>query len=222
MTRRPAAASVSPTLHPNAGQGDVSERMLQILTEAARLFAENGYERTSMRDIAAACGTSKALLYHHFSDKDEIFNRITLGFTRELYGFVEEAIPAEGSATDKVRAFMVATAAYFERYRHAWMAGTAAFWNDPALRREGERMIWRDRYEGMLRALLTEGVERGEMREMDVKLAGRLILSALNWMHRWFNPAGPSSATEVAEQYHAMIFGGLTAPPTRNALPASP
>src|SRR3712207_7171292 len=73
---------------PESENGDAVERVLQILSTSARLFATSGYDGTSMRDIADACGISKSLLYHHFADKDEIFARIALGSTRELYQFV--------------------------------------------------------------------------------------------------------------------------------------
>jgi AcrR family transcriptional regulator len=63
---------------------DMSDRVRQILVEAAALFAERGYERTSMRDLADRCGISKALLYHHFADKEALYAHIALGFTREL------------------------------------------------------------------------------------------------------------------------------------------
>jgi TetR/AcrR family transcriptional regulator, cholesterol catabolism regulator len=192
-------------------QPEASERVLQILSEAAKLFAANGYERTSMRDIAASCGISKALLYHHFVDKDELYTRLTLGFTRELYAFVAERIPSEGPASRKVLAFMTASAAFFERYRHVWMTSTAAFWSDPKARGQEERIAWRTRYETLLRSLLREGIEAGELRRVDAANAGRLILSALNWMHRWYQPGRGQSAAEIAEAYHDMIFGGLLA-----------
>lgn len=185
--------------------------MLQILSEAARLFAANGYDRTSMRDIATACGISKALLYHHFLDKDAIYSRITLGFTRELYAFVAGQIPAEGSASQKVRAFMIASATFFERYRQVWMTSSAAFWSNPKARGQEERTVWRSRYETLLRGLLAEGTASGELRDVDVANAGRLILSALNWMHRWYQPGRGQSAVEIAEAYYDMIFGGLLA-----------
>jgi AcrR family transcriptional regulator len=193
------------------GEADASERILQILSESARLFALSGYKGTSMRDIAEACGISKSLLYHHFADKDEIYARIALGSTRELYQFVAERVPEDGPQVERVRAYMVATAEYFQRYRWAWLASTASFWNDPEQRRQKERMMWRDRYEGLLRTLLTEAVAAGELRDIDVPLSGRLILSALNWMHRWYKPDKSMSAVQVAETYYDMILNGLRA-----------
>jgi len=188
------------------------DRVLQILTAASALFAAEGFERTSMRDIAAACGISKALLYHHFKDKDEIYGRIALGFTRELQTFVLAQVEAETAPLPRIHAFMVASADYFERYRIAWTASTAAFWHDPVLGRQQERTAQRDAYEGLLRRLLSEAIEAGAMRAVDVAVAGRLILSAINWMHRWYKPGGTFTAAEIAAHYYDMIVGGLAAP----------
>jgi AcrR family transcriptional regulator len=203
---RSAAARVQ-----GAEPTDSAERVLQILSESARLFATSGYAGTSMRDIAEACGISKSLLYHHFTDKDEIFARIALGSTRELYQFVFDRLPEDATPAARVRAFMVATGEYFQRYRWAWLASTAAFWNDPEQRRQKERMMWRDRYEGLLRTLIQQAIEAGEIRPLDVPLAGRLVLSSLNWMHRWYKPEMGKSAPQIAAEYFDMIFRGLEA-----------
>lgn len=191
--------------------GDSAERILQILSESARLFATNGYDGTSMRDIAEACGISKSLLYHHFTDKDEIFARIALGSTRELYQFVFDRLPEGATPTERLRAFMVATGEYFQRYRWAWLASTSAFWSDPEQRRQKERMMWRDRYEGLVRTLIQQAIDAGEFRPLDVPLAGRLVLSALNWMHRWYKPDKGMPAPQIAEAYFDMIFRGMRA-----------
>ena len=194
---------------PEAENGDTAERVLQILSTAARLFATSGYDGTSMRDIADACGISKSLLYHHFADKDEIFARIALGSTRELYHFVHDRLPDGAAPSERIRAFMAAIGEYFQRYRWAWIASTGAFWSDPQQRRQKERLMWRDRYEGLIRALIQEAIDAGEIRPVDVPLAGRLVLSALNWMHRWYKPEKDLAAPEIAGAYFDMIFNGL-------------
>jgi AcrR family transcriptional regulator len=90
-----------------------TDRILQILSDSARLYATAGHDGTSMRDIANACGISKSLLYHHFADKDEIFARIALGSMRELCEFVAARIPQDASASHRVRALMTSTAGIF-------------------------------------------------------------------------------------------------------------
>lgn len=186
-----------------------AERVLQILSESAKLFAINGYDGTSMRDIADVCEISKSLLYHHFQSKEEIFNHITLGTTHELYAFVAREIASDASASEKIHTFMLASAEYFERYRWAWMASTSSFWSDADRERHKERLVWRDKYEQLLRQFINEGIESGEFREINVAITGRLILSSLNWLHRWFDPAKPLRAREIADQYFDIIFAGL-------------
>jgi TetR/AcrR family transcriptional regulator, cholesterol catabolism regulator len=200
--------------------GEASDRVLQILSEAARLFARKGYDGASMRDIAEACGISKSLLYHHFSNKDEIYARVAVGSTQELYLFVRDRIP-QGPPSQKIRGFMLATAEYFRRYRWAWIASTNAFWNDPDRQRQKERLSRRDRYENYLRSLIQEAIDAGEIRQVDVAMTGRLILSSLNWMHRWYNPNKSATPEQIADFYFDILFSGLrtgsgvatTAPP---------
>src|SRR6202167_805285 len=48
----------------------------EILRTAARLFQQQGYDATSMNDVAAALKLSKGGLYHHFQSKDEILFHI--------------------------------------------------------------------------------------------------------------------------------------------------
>ncbi|WP_246583463.1 TetR/AcrR family transcriptional regulator [Bradyrhizobium iriomotense] len=191
-----------------ANQAEASDRVLQILAEAGRLFASKGFEGTSMRDIALACGISKSLLYHHFSNKDEIYARVAVGSTLELYLFVRDRIP-DGPPSQKIRAFMVATAEYFRRYRWAWIASTTAFWNDPDRSRHKERLTRRDRFENFLRGLIQEAIDAGEIRKVDVPMTGRLILSSLNWMHRWYNPNKSATPEQIADVFFDMIFNGL-------------
>ena len=188
-----------------------SERIVQILTEAARIFARKGYEGASMRDIAEACGISKSLLYHHFTSKEEIYSRVAVGATKELYQFVIEHVPVDAAPAEKIRAFMVATAEYFRRHRWAWIASTTAFWNDPERHRQKERLTRRDRYEKYLRELIQEAIDAGEIRDVDVAMTGRMILSTLNWMHRWYNPSMPMKPEQIADIYYDLVFNGLRA-----------
>lgn len=186
-----------------------SERVVQILTEASRVFARKGYEGASMRDIAEACGISKSLLYHHFTSKEEIYSRVAVGATKELYQFVVDHVPTDAAPSEKIRAFMTATAEYFRRHRWAWIASTTAFWNDPERHRQKERLTRRDRYEKYLRELIQEAIDAGEIRDVDVAMTGRMILSTLNWMHRWYNPGMPMKPEQIADVYYDLVFNGL-------------
>ncbi|MCG8360388.1 MAG: TetR/AcrR family transcriptional regulator, partial [Kiloniellales bacterium] len=51
---------------------DYDDKRRAILSRAARLFADDGFDRVSMASIAADCGVSKALLYHYYESKDAL------------------------------------------------------------------------------------------------------------------------------------------------------
>ena len=74
-----------------------------ILARAAELFADQGYTATSMNDIAAACGTSKAGLYHYYRDKRELLFQITMGHVARLEQFVVEVMEETAAAGADVR-----------------------------------------------------------------------------------------------------------------------
>lgn len=193
----------------DSGTDEGSARVQELLEVGTRIFAEKGYEGTSMRDIAMAAGVSKALLYHHFVSKDEIYARISFNSTRNLYEFVEARIPETGTASEKILAFMTAAATFFADHRSSWIAASTAFWTDPDRHRMARRVARRRLFEQRLRDLIREGVDSGEFREVDPAAAGRLILSGINWMQRWFDPAKSLSAEEIVSQYADIILNGL-------------
>lgn len=186
-----------------------SQRVLEILETGARIFAEKGYDATSMRDISNAAGVSKALLYHHFSSKDDIYARIAFNATQHLNSFVKSRIPEDGTAAEKLRAFMVSAARFFSEHRSAWIAASNAFWSDPDQRRMDLRIARRRQFENMLRDIIREGVASGEFNDLDPVSTGRLVLSGINWMHRWYDPEKALSAEEIVDQYADILLMGI-------------
>ena len=66
-------------------RGDTRARILDIALE---LFAEHGYEKTSLREIADRLGVTKAALYYHFRTKEDIL----AGIVDTMSAPIEEAI----------------------------------------------------------------------------------------------------------------------------------
>src|SRR6476646_9896589 len=62
-----------------------------ILDRSAELFAERGYARTSMSEIAEACGSSKALLYHYYENKEQLLYDLLEAHLIKLDGAVKAA-----------------------------------------------------------------------------------------------------------------------------------
>ena len=74
---------------------DHDEKRAALLKTAAGFFAENGYDRASMNELAKACGVSKALIYHYYESKDALLFDILHSHLTELLETVEALPPAE-------------------------------------------------------------------------------------------------------------------------------
>jgi TetR/AcrR family transcriptional regulator, cholesterol catabolism regulator len=195
------------------GNGSADGRAGQLLEIACRLFATRGYEGTSLRDIAEEAQITKAALYYHFPNKEALYQQILVENLETLISRARDAIEHAGSATDKVRRLMLASADVYAEAPHAWLAGSNAFWSGMAPANRAAMVKRRDRYERLLRACIADGVATGEFRRVDPAIAGRLLLSALNQLTRWHSPGGKLTAREVIEQYLEIILQGLLPPP---------
>ncbi|TXD64240.1 TetR/AcrR family transcriptional regulator, partial [Mitsuaria sp. TWR114] len=67
----------------------------EILAQAARLFANQGYPATSMNQVAEACEVSKPTLYHYVRDKHELLAQICQNHLQHLVDLVDE-VSAQG------------------------------------------------------------------------------------------------------------------------------
>jgi AcrR family transcriptional regulator len=67
----------------------------------------------------------------------------------------------------------------------------------------------RNRYEGLYRQVVEEGIASGDFSSTDPKMATVLVLSAVNWLPQWYNPAGPLSADEIAASFSDLVLRGL-------------
>jgi AcrR family transcriptional regulator len=73
--------TVQPDAQVHARRGDTRARIQQVALE---LFAEHGYERTSLREIAERLGVTKAALYYHFKSKEDIVRSFTEDYFARL------------------------------------------------------------------------------------------------------------------------------------------
>ena len=67
----------------------------------------------------------------------------------------------------------------------------------------------RDRFDRGIRQVLEEGIADGSFAPDDVKLRSFALLGAVNWIPRWFNPAGPATSSEIADRFADYLLAGL-------------
>jgi len=86
----------------------VDERRHQLVEAGSALFAEHAFEEISMREIAQAAGVSKALLYHYFPSKADLFAAAVEEKTLELQRVLEpdRGVPAVEALAQSLDAYL--------------------------------------------------------------------------------------------------------------------
>ena len=176
---------------------------------AARLFSERGYHGTSMQHLGDALGLLRGSLYAHIGSKEELlFDVVDEGANRFLQRGARAA-EASGGAAKRLTAFLVAHA---ETAIEHLDAATVFMneWRYLSTARRAAVQSKRDRYEGMVRSIISEGIAAGEFRrDLDVALAARLVLSAGNWIYAWYRPGGDLSPAAVGRAYAELLVRGF-------------
>lgn len=88
----------------------------EILLAASEEFARNGYDRTSMQQIADRAELSVGNLYTHFDGKEAIYREVLEFHLREMGRLLEEACLPAMSPLEKIRARLGTAISYFERH----------------------------------------------------------------------------------------------------------
>jgi AcrR family transcriptional regulator len=186
-----------------------SPRKVEMIAAAAKLFSERGYHGTSMQHLGNALGLQRGSLYAHIGSKQELlFDVVNEGAER----FLERgraAMDMEALATVKLRRLLVGhIETAIEHLDSATVFLNEWRYLNPDLRSQVQDK--RDEYEGMVRSIVDEGIERGEFRrDVNVRFAARLVLSAGNWTYAWFRPGGELGPTQIGERFAELIIRGL-------------
>lgn len=179
-----------------------------ILREAAKLFAENGFEGTSLQNVASAVGITKAALYHYFATKQEMYDAIVIDILQRLYAYVLEHVEKDAPHETRLKQLMVAHASFFEDNYTQFVTllhGIAGL-QRPISSKEAHV---RDEYERFVRRLIADGSKDGSFTKGQVEISAKAVLSLLNWMSRWYRPEGDRRASEFAEEYFELLWYGL-------------
>ncbi|WP_349360924.1 TetR/AcrR family transcriptional regulator [Stappia sp.] len=186
---------------------DYDEKRKAILKTSARLFAEHGFDRASMNQIAQGCGVSKALLYHYYANKDALLFDIIRDHLDELIEAVEDAGAPDMRGEDRLRAYV---AALLEAYRDANAEHKIQI-NEMKRLPEAEQEELKARERVLVRhfaGALQEAVPALANGSHLLKPVTMSLFGMVNWHYLWFREGGPVSREAYADIATRLILDG--------------
>ena len=184
----------------------MSARREELTRIAARLFAERGYQGTSLADLALELGVQKPSLYHHIASKEDLLWEVAWEGAEAFHAALD-AVPQQLPATERIRLALRAHLGVVARQLDAATVFVREWRHLEGERRE-RFLAERRRYEERIRELFREGVERSELRtDLDVGTAGLLFLSAANWAYTWLRPGADTD--ELGDRIYRALLDGM-------------
>jgi AcrR family transcriptional regulator len=187
-----------------------------ILNAACALFAQQGYMRASIADLADACRLSRGALYHYFDSKEAILFAILDAHVRQMISDVEEAMAQQSTNLDRFRAAIRAIVELNARSSNEQrlILNDLAFLAEPdqkAVKALERQLV--DTVSDLLIRLDTEGkiVKRSK------KVYAMMLFGMLNFSHTWYDPKGDIEPKEFADMVVSLFLYGFAAPAEKGA-----
>ncbi len=206
-----ASAALATQGTPPPARRSGPDRWPELVAAAAELFAENGYEGTSLRDVAERMGMLKGSLYHYINAKSDLLVHVLREAHERGVKSLSAIAAQNGPAIERLEALVAAharyvctesvyTASFLEAHRHLAPARAQEFVAAERAYRLGvEDLIARGQTEGALRE------------DLDPKVAALCLLGFLNSLHDWVSPARRLSVRRICDHAIAMGIDGLRA-----------
>jgi TetR/AcrR family transcriptional regulator len=192
---------------PRSADHDLKRRA--ILDHSAGLFAQNGYDRTSMAEVAAACGVSKALLYHYYASKETLLFDIISVHLQELLD-ATQAIDTSLPPRERLRALV---GALLDAYRDADQEHKIQINEMGKLPPERltvligmERDLVATFAEAIAQVLPAIARSKTLLKPVTMSLFGML-----NWHYMWFREGGTMSREDYADLATTLLIEGAQA-----------
>jgi len=200
-------AAVSPPTRP-ALRARYDRRQQEVVATAAHVFAERGYQATSMADLTKATGLAAGGLYHYIGSKEALLIRICDELLEPLLEQAHAIVAPDAPAAEHLRALLRAWLAHIEAHRDHMLVFAQerhVIERDPRWR---EVRAQRKAFEAILDGVLARGEADGTMTFADRGLALRALLGMVNHTPQWLRVGGTGrlSAEEIADGYCDLIL----------------
>lgn len=200
-------AVAQPDIAPTAHETDESRRTLVILT-AARLFRQNGYERTTVRELAEAVGLRSGSLFHHFRNKEEILVAVMANGIQSVIDAGRGLMARHADPAARLEGlFRLHMASLIDGVGGDAMHAMIYEWRSlsPSARESVRQLT--EQYEALWHQAIDEAAACGLV-EGDAAILRKQVLGGMNCSVAWYRPGGRLDAQAFTDaMLHAALPG---------------
>lgn len=175
-----------------------------MIGAAARIFAHQGYDQTTMQDLAASMGLATGAFYHYFSSKEQLLAAICDELMEPLLAQARELMLGDDPPDERLRTLM-----------RLWVANVISRRDHMLVFQQERHVIERDEQWRHIREsrkaferLVQHALEETDgAPDMDKRLRIGALLGMVNHTAAWYQPSGRLRPEQIADGYLELLFG---------------
>ena len=140
----------------------------KIFETSMKLFADKGYDATSIEEITASVGVAKGTLYYHFSSKEEIFNFLIEEGMKLLKNSISIKTAKMTNSLDRLRAIVLIQIKILFKYENFITIILSQLWGNDDRSKMCRNYVFE--YIQMIEEIVKEGIDKGEIVNKDATL----------------------------------------------------
>lgn len=183
----------------------------RILAAAVDLFADHGYDATSVSQVISRAGVAKGGFYHHFASKEELLYAVYGDLIQRQLEGMERILAQRMPPTETLRALimdLVETTAASAREALVFSRELSQLGN----RRIVQMRSMRRRYHNAVLKLVEDAQQRGQLRAVaSPDIVTYTIFGVVNELPRWYRPAGRVRPEQIGTEIADLVLTGLSA-----------
>lgn len=183
-----------------------------IYEAAALLFRERGYRAASMRELAERVQLKVSSLYSHIGSKEELLQKICFDNAQHFIQGLDIIEQKGGTALEQLQGVIglhvdsaVSNPTSVTVFNNEWRHLT----DGKGQRNLSAFLALRKTYESRLQNIIQTGINKGELRATDARVALYTLLTAVRWLHYWYKPSRKVSPKALKEQLATLLLHGL-------------
>ena len=181
----------------------------ELLSKAAEVFERQGFAQTRIEDIASALDLKRSALYYYFKTKNDVLRALVEDFCEiKAQEHEQSLIGHTGTASDKLRT-LLAISIRTRTEGGSRVRALDTVWTEMP---EDIRAMFdnaRRRILALHIAVIKDGMESGEFRQVDPRLAALAVLGIVNWTSWWYAPNGRDTIEALQDQLVSVAINGL-------------